>query len=240
MVERHERGGGGGRLTIDPVGPGTATVTATATDPATGYVATYEFEVTVAGSPWVEDLGFQQREGWNPRFTQTLRVRNDSGMEANGVRVLFSGLMPGIEVENQTGVSPDGRDMIEMRTAFAAGETLDLNVAYVCSGTYRVDEWPPAIEVQYVLPEWTPPLPGSGVAIEGIPLSGGRFLLQFASKPGNLYAIEYMNDFPAGEWVRVPLRLLATANQTQWIDSGPPATEPPSGLRAYRVKELAP
>ena len=69
---------------------------------------------------------------------------------------------------------------------------------------------------------------------------GGRFLLQFASKPGNLYAIEYMNDFPAGEWVRVPLRLLATANQTQWIDSGPPATEPPSGLRAYRARRTWP
>jgi len=130
--------------------------------------------------------------------------------------------------------------MIEMETAFTNGATLDLNVVYLCMGAYRVDEYPATIEIQYILPEWIPPLPGEGTVIgDGFPLSGGRYLLQFDSVVGRLYAIEYRNNFPGGEWVEVPLRLRATANQTQWIDAGPPATQPPEGLRIYRVKELA-
>ena len=74
---------------------------------------------------------------------------------------------------------------------------------------------------------------------EGFALSGGRYAIQFDSVVGRLYAIEYRNNFPGGEWVEVPLRLRATANQTQWIDAGPPATQPPEGLRVYRVKEVA-
>ena len=45
----------------------------------------------------------------------------------------------------------------------------------------------------------------------------------------------------AAENVEVPLRLRATANRTQWIDAGPPATQPSAlgQIRAYRVKEVA-
>ncbi len=85
-----------------------------------------------------------------------------------------------------------------------------------------------------------PPLPGEGTVIgSGYALPDGRYALQFDSIVGRLYAIEYRNNFPQGAWVEVPLRLRATANQTQWIDAGPPATQPPEGIRVYRVKELA-
>ena len=229
----------GGQLVLTPRNPGTATITVRATDPATGYTTGFSFEIQVVGAPALASASFLPRELWNPRFTQALQVRNDAGVDAVGVRLLFTNLMPGISVENRTGTAIDGRPMIEMETTFAAGATLDLNVVYLCTGAYTADLYPPAIELQYVLPEWTPPLPDGGVVIEGGPLSGGRFAVAFASIVGRLYAIEYMNDFPTGTWTEVPLRLRATANWTQWIDSGPPATQPLSGLRAYRVKELA-
>ena len=231
--------GAGGRLLMHAVGPGTAEITVSATDPATGYVSTYSFAVTVVGAPALDSAAFLPRELWNPRFTQALAVRNDSGLDAIGVRVLFTNLMAGIVVENQTGTSTDGRPMIEMETAFANGATLALNVVYLCTGAYRVDTYPPTLELQYILPEWTAPLPGAGTMLgEGFALSGGRYAIQFDSVVGRLYAIEYRNNFPGGEWVEVPLRLRATANQTQWIDAGPPATQPPEGLRVYRVKEV--
>jgi hypothetical protein len=232
----------GGRLVMDPVGPGTAEITVTAMDPATGYTSTYSFMVTVVGAPALDADDFLPREPWNPRFTQALEVRNDSGLDAIGVRVLFTNLMPGIAVENQTGTSPDGRPMIEMQTAFSDGAALTLDIVYVCTGAYRADAYPPAIELQYILPEWTPPLPGEGTVLgDGYPLPDGRYVIQFDSVPGRLYAVEYRIDFPGGEWVEVPLRLRATANRTQWIDAGPPATQPSAlgQIRAYRVKEVA-
>ncbi|MGE4428682.1 MAG: MBG domain-containing protein, partial [Solirubrobacteraceae bacterium] len=228
-----------GQLVLTPRNPGTATITVRATDPATGYATSYSFDVQVVGAPVLASADFLPREIWNPRFTQALQIRNDEGADAIGVRLLFSNLMPGISVEIRTGTAADGRPMIEMETPFAAGATLDLNVVYLCAGAYTVDLYPPTIELQFVLPEWRPPLPDGGVEILGLPLSGGRYVLEFESIVGLLYAIEYMNDFPAGSWNEVPLRLRATANRTQWIDAGPPATQPPSGLRVYRVKELA-
>ena len=234
--------GAGGRLIMEPIGPGTAEITVSAMDPATGYTSTYSFMVTVVGAPALDADDFLPREPWNPRFTQALEVRNDSGLDAIGVRVLFTNLMPGIAVENQTGTSSDGRPMIEMQTAFTNGAALTLNIVYVCTGAYRADAYSPAIELQYILPEWTPPLPGEGTVLgDGYPLPDGRYVIQFDSVPGRLYAVEYRIDFPGGEWVEVPLRLRATANRTQWIDAGPPATQPSAlgQIRAYRVKEVA-
>lgn len=230
---------GNGFLRLNPVGPGTATITVTATDLVTGYTATYSFSVQVVGDPTELSRHFKPREPWNPRFEQVLELRNDAGVDAIGVRVLFSDLRPGITVENQTGVAWDGRPMIEMETPFNDGDTLELVMVYVCTGAFRVDQHPPTIELQYILPTWRPPLPGEGVAV-GIKavLPDGRIVLEFDTVPGVLYAIEYMNNFPDGVWVEVPLRIRAGANRTQWIDSGPPATLPVKGVRAYRVKQL--
>ncbi|MCF7837191.1 MAG: choice-of-anchor D domain-containing protein [Candidatus Marinimicrobia bacterium] len=229
----------GGVLRLTPVGPGTAEITLRATNPATGYTATYRFTIEVIGRPTLVSQAFKPREPWNPRFTQTLVVRNDSGLEAIGTRVLFSNLMPGITVENQTGTAWDGRPMIEMEAPFPAGASMSLDIVYLCTGKYTVDKYPPTIELQYILPAWRPPLPGGGtwVDIQGV-LPDGRIVLEFDSVPGLYYAIEYMNDFPEGAWRQVVMRLKAGANRTQWIDSGPPATLPPSGVRIYRVKQV--
>ncbi|NCC93568.1 MAG: hypothetical protein EOM10_09845 [Opitutae bacterium] len=104
-----------------------------------------------------------------------------------------------------------------------------------------MDDFPPTVDVQYILPGWVAPLTGETIPVEVqvILPSSGRILIEFMSEPGKLYGIEYMNNWPTNTWHVVPLRLRAGANRTQWIDAGPPATEPPSGVRVYRVKELA-
>jgi len=229
----------GGVLEIDPRNPGTATITVTATDPATGYSASYSFVIEVVGTvPF--SSAFQDREIWNPRFTQRLWVTNDLAIDAIGIRVLFAGLLPGIIVENQTGISVDGRPMIEMEAPFPPDGTMELDIIYICTGAETVSDYPPVVEVQYILPGWRPPLPGEGVPV-GVKLvfDAERVLLEFDTTVGMLYAIEYMNNFPAGTWREVSLRLRATANRTQWIDAGPPATLPFEGLRVYRIKAVA-
>ncbi|MEI7436052.1 MAG: MBG domain-containing protein, partial [bacterium] len=232
----------GGQLEVNPRNPGTATITVHAYNPSTGYTSSYSFLVTVSGPPALVGSSFMARERWNPRYTQVLRVCNNSATDAIGIRVLFTNLYPGITVENRTGTAWDGRPMIEMSTAFPVGSTQDLSIVYLCTGAYPANLYPPAIELQYILPGWNPPLPGAGAAVLTIvplPGPGERIVLEFESVAGQSYAIEYMNNFSAtGIWVQVPLRLRAGANRTQWIDAGPPATQPPAGLRAYQVKRL--
>ncbi len=232
----------GGQLEINPHIPGAATITMHASNSSIGYTSSYSFLVTVCGPPTLVGSAFMSRELWNPRYTQVLRVCNNSATDAIGIRVLFTNLYPGITVENRTGTAWDGRPMIEMSTAFPVGSTQDLSIVYLCTGAYSVVSNPPAIELQYILPGWNPLLPGGGalvLKIVSMPDDSGRIVLEFESVAGQSYAIEYMNNFPTnGIWVQVPLRLRAGANRTQWIDAGPPATQPRAGMRAYQVRQL--
>ncbi len=232
----------GGVLRLEPRLPGQAVMTVRATNPVTGYIASYSFTVTVQGAPALLSNVFRPHELWNPRFEQLVTVRNTSLGNATGIRVLFTNLMAGITVENQTGVSWDGRPMIEQQFNFAAGTTQVLSIVYLCQGAYRADAYPPQVEIQYILPSWQLPLPGEGTVVSGWGMSdgSGRFILEFDSIVGALYAVEYTDNM-SGPWVQVPVRLRAGANRTQWIDSGSPATLPLTlpGTRFYRVKQLA-
>ena len=66
-----------------------------------------------------------------------------------------------------------------------------------------------------------------------------QLLIEFSSRAGSLYEIQY-SDKPT-EWKLSPTRIRATANRTQWIDRGPPRTDThPSdkSTRFYRVVEI--
>ena len=132
--------------------------------------------------------------------------------------------------------------MIEWAAFLPNGATQRLSIIYLSNGRYRPDQFSPTVEVQYILPDTDPGLDGMGIVrpTKVKSLSDGRKLLQFSSQRNRLYAIEYMDNSPAGQWTTVPLILRAGANRTQWIDYGPPATQLPSGRRTYRARDLAP
>lgn len=228
-----------GVLTIRPGNPGVTTIRVHAFDPHTGYTSTITFVITIVGPPQLLSGTFRH-ELWNPRFEQLLTVTNTSGLDAVGIRLVFTNLMAGISIENRTGTFWDGRPMIELNTAFPIGQALNLSVVYLCTGSYQVDQHPPTVEFQYILPDWKPALTGQQLMVNGwvMPDGSNRIILEFTTAVGALYAVEYMNNFPTGDWVEVPLRLRAGANRTQWIDSGPPATLPAQGTRVYRIKQL--
>lgn len=231
------------RLLSTALATGDVTLSLQATYP-TQPAQTVEFDISVVGHPVTVSAAFPPHEAWNPRFVQAITVRNDNPCPAIGIRLLFSDLQDGIVVENQTGTAPapDGRPVIDMALDFAAGESLDLSVVYLATGAIRPDQAPPSVEIQYILADTPPPADGEGAPnIDRIDiLPDNRVFLEFESIPGEVYLIDYMNDFPSGEWVTVALELRAGGNRTQWIDHGPPATTPLEGVRVYRVQMQTP
>lgn len=236
---------GADMLRLEALTPDLTVISVTATD-AILPPQLYTFPVAVVGHPLVLSRAFTPHEPWNPRFEQRFVVKNNTGnaCPAIGLRLLFSNIKPGIIIENQTGLTPapDGRPMIEWEVLLPNGAIEELSVIYVSTGAFRPDQYPPTVEVQYILPN-TPPLPDpvGGVRITSIRiLPDGRVVLEFASVAGRSYAIDYMNDYPTGIWRTVPLVLYAGGNRTQWIDYGPPSTLKASGVRVYRMREVSP
>ncbi len=231
----------GNQLRLVPHAAGRATITVRATNPQTGYVASISFEITVDSAPAGVSAGFSSRMPWDPYFKQTLKLHNDSAVDAVGVRVLFSNLMPGISITNRTGTSLDGRVMIEMIAPFQAGTTTDVTVVYLCGGAYKIDQYPATIEAQYILPAWSSPVPDEALQLNlagSLTDGSGRFRIGYPSVIGGIYVVEYMNDFPHGIWIEGSPKLRATGTRVEWVDAGPPATLPVSGVRVYRVKQF--
>ncbi len=229
------------RLEIFGMGLGTATITVIATNPIGGEVQTHVFSVVIVGSPLITHRQFAEREAWNPRFEERITVQNTTGFEADGVRLLFSDLQPGIEIENQTGVAPDGRPMIEWRSPLPDGTSETLRVVYIATGALRPDEHPPTITAQFILPTEPrdPNVGGEPIVAHIVPLDEGRIAIQFNSTVGRTYFVEYSDTSPAGPWLTIPTPLTAAANKTQWIDHGPPTTLPFGNMRFYRIRERA-
>jgi len=72
----------------------------------------------------------------------------------------------------------------------------------------------------------------------GSPLIIGSMLIEFPSLTNRTYTVVYNNDLSSTNWLIAPPSIIAPANQTQWIDYGPPTTvsaPPNSSNRFYRV-----
>jgi uncharacterized repeat protein (TIGR02543 family) len=230
-----------GKLRLEALAPGVTRITVNAVG-AEGSES-HSFPVAVVGHPTVLRMEMMPHEPWNPRFEQRIVVRNDTGIDcpAIGLRLLFSDIQPGIVIENQTGLtpSPDGRPMMEWSTLFPNGATQEIGVVYLATGAFRPDQYPPTVEVQYILSNVPlAPEQEGGPNIESIRvLEDGRVVIEFASVPGHDYEIDHAPT-AVGPWQTVPLLLHAGANRTQWIDYGPPVTPPLTDARFYRVREV--
>ncbi len=231
-----------GELVIESFSMGSSLITVTATNQETGEQLTHVFGITVTLPPDLLSSYFRPFEPWNPRFEQFVEVHNMSGMDAIGVRLLFSDLADGVTIENQSGTAPDGRAMVDWDAPFPAGATETLSVLYTATGAYRPDQHPPTIEAQFILPQHpgVPEQLGAPIASDVYPLADGRVVIEFSSVPGRTYMIEYSDDGPAGPWIPVTtMTVRAGANRTQWIDTGPPTIpHSPTGMRVYRVREV--
>ncbi|MCE2825756.1 MAG: hypothetical protein LW626_01520, partial [Verrucomicrobium sp.] len=94
----------------------------------------------------------------------------------------------------------------------------------------------------------------SGVSIPVTPHRGyspdlrAKFYLQFQTRAGKAYAVQYSDRLPGAAgtetpWSTSPVRIHGTGNLMQWMDDGPPSTRSlpfTDSIRLYRVIELNP
>ncbi len=230
-----------GELLLETFSMGSSLITVTATHQQNGEQLIHAFGITVTIPPDILSSPFWPFEPWNPLFEQLVEVHNTSGMDAVGVRLLFSDLADGIVIENQTGTAPDGRAIVDWGAPFPDGATETLSVFYRATGAFRPDEHPPTIEAQFILPHYpdAPDPSGPLIASDVYQLEDGRIIIEFSSVPARTYLIEYSDDGPDGPWIPATTMMIrAGTSLTQWIDTGPP-TIPHSATdrRVYRIRE---
>ncbi len=181
--------------------------------------------------------------------TQTINPQN--GMEEQAVllsnigtndvaaaRVVVTGLIR--QLFNATGTN-GGNPFVTYATTLAAGKSVSLLLQFNPRGSFPFANGQlHAFAVP--LPNWTPPATAStstNVKISRIvEMMNGNMLVEFPSTLGQAYTVVYSdNVLFSNAWIAPP-SVVAQANQTHWIDYGPPTTvSAPTNVSArfYRV-----
>ena len=149
-------------------------------------------------------------------------------------RLFIADLPAGVQVVNATGTN-NSVPFVQHDGAVAA-RTITLTLEYYA--TNRVS-FTPALTLGSTAE--LPPFSDAGTVLavtRAQVLPGGSWLVEFNSIAGRGYAVQYSSDLT--NWVSSIPAIRASANRTQWIDSGPPKTPTPPGVgdRYYRVIEL--
>ena len=162
-------------------------------------------------------------------FEQKVSFTNSTQSTFTAIRVLISGLRPGVQVYNASG-DADGIPFVQYGESIAPGEVALLTIEY-----YVPDRRSPGSTLCAKAVSITPPIQPDGASItidRIVHLTDGTMLIEFAAVPGQVYSIQYCDDFI--NWKTVVPGITTGANRIQWIDNGPPKTECLPNLRPLR------
>jgi formylglycine-generating enzyme required for sulfatase activity len=172
-------------------------------------------------------------------FVQTISVTNHNPLAMAGFRLLITNLPAGVEVNNGHGLTADGVPYIDVNQPLASGAAITLSLefhhpsrstnfdpAYAISGVFASSPEQPATATDGAVPN----------RIER--LANHDMLIEFATIPGRMYAIEYSDDMEV--WQRVIPLVSATNNRTQWVDAGQPKTASHPSTKAARYYRIVP
>ena len=230
-------------LTSVTVGPHPGTVTVGSDDldegiftfPVTGEVYIPDPVLTVPSTSTTLNRQTGLRE-------QTIHVANDTTATVPGYRILLSGLPAGVIVKNATEVLPDGTVVVRIPQVLTPQSAVDFVLEYGSANRLPVEispQWMVKVELETRVP--VPPNAAGTLAIDRVlSLADGSLLLEFASRAGAIYEMQY--SLNGNAWKTSPVLVQATGNRTQWIDRGPPrtdATPTQDSSRFYRVREKA-
>ncbi|MEO8616062.1 MAG: Calx-beta domain-containing protein [Luteolibacter sp.] len=167
-------------------------------------------------------------------------VTNHGSVQIPAFRLYVRNLPRDIRVYNAHGIRTYGTPPIELpylllNRPLSAGASITLTIEFFRPSLDS--RFTPQYEIELLRVSETEPTSASS----GIPvtrnqmLSNRDYLIEIASIPGAVYAVEYSHDLAV--WTRVVPTITAPANRLQWIDNGPPkTTSHPSAVpnRYYR------
>jgi hypothetical protein len=129
-----------------------------------------------------------------------------------------------------------GSPFVAYPNALAPAEFVDLILEYFVPTRLPVPD-PTLLALE--VPAFTPGNP-AGVPVQIsrlLLLAPGTVMLEFGTVPGKSYTVFY-SDNPSFTTAHAAQPAIpATADRTQWIDSGPPKTSTPGASRFYRAIE---
>ncbi len=242
-------GGGAGGFTVSVRAPASGSFTnravATAVtpdpNPANNNGSSTNSQAATIVAPAQGQFGiFAGAIALNPQtglFEQSVVVTNTGPVTAAAVRLYVEGLRSGVQFYNASGQNDD-RLYAQYNLPLNPNQTVTFLLEF-----YVPDRGPFTDTLQAVAV-----LPGAAVSASGgfaisraftdTRVSGSpRFVIEFATVPGQAYTVIYSDDGMATWQVATP-SITAGATVTQWYDDGPPETlsKPLSaGSRFYRV-----
>jgi uncharacterized repeat protein (TIGR01451 family) len=170
-------------------------------------------------------------------FEQPIRFNNLSATPITGVRISLGGLPSDLVLYNASG-SSNGVPFVEYDQIVSAGGSVGFVLEY-----YRPNR------LNFVSTNFTAvavlattPAAPSGTTLQldrGPFLSEGELVIEFASRPGATYCVEYSADMQI--WKTAVPPIVAAGTRVQWADTGPPKTDSrpgPPGQRFYRIVQL--
>lgn len=192
-------------------------------------------------------LGIRSALAVNPQtgmIEGTIQITNNNDASIPAMRVYVTNLPAGVTVMNASGtaewngVAATPYFLVNTETSGSGG------VQSISADYFKADreiDFTPNYEIELL--DQVEPDPvvrlGAPVALsrDGLSLFDGGVLVEWVSRPGVEYVVQYSDDLK--KWTSVVPTVTASANATQWVDSGLPLTASPPGVqRFYRVYEV--
>jgi uncharacterized repeat protein (TIGR01451 family) len=196
----------------------------------------------VVGAPLATQLTatLLSPQQFNPQtglMEQVVRVTNTGTNAAPDVRLVVSGLTNRLaNAVGTNGISP----FVTLGTALGPQESIDLVLELYVPQRQPVAN--PGLTALATTLNVLPLPTGTALGTYRLAqLASGHMLLEFPSVAGHTYAVIYSDNAHFTNVIAARPNIVAPANVTQWLDSGPPKTVAAPGntpMRFYRVLEL--
>ncbi len=169
---------------------------------------------------------------------QTILVSNTGTTDVPAVRVVVTGLTN--QLVNVVGTN-NGSPFVVYGANLLAGTSVSLLLQYFPRGPFLFTNG--QLHAFAVLPpDWTPPpvtATKTNINISRlVKLANGNMLVEFPATAGRAYTVVYSDNVSFSNALIAPPSVVATANEVQWVDYGPPTTVSATtnvNTRFYRV-----
>jgi hypothetical protein len=219
-------------LIYTPNQTGTAHITIRASDPSNGSFKDAIITLHVVPEPEAT-CGAVTLNMANGLFEQVISVTNSSLYDVQSITLTVSDISEGATLYNTTGTNSDGTSEIHWVGTLASGSSMDFTLQYFTTSLGTAPAG--TVTIAFCLDRPDVELDENNqVSLAGQMQSGSNFVVGFNAQMGTTYYVQYA-DTPAGPWKTAYPPITAQTEQVQWIDSGPPVTEPAGSSRFYRI-----